>query len=112
MSRLHFYSSSDIPGTIFPAFTNMVRDGQEVFEIPYDTSKYSNIQPFGSIQPSRHKIDYRSDVRKSEDLAGKSPQTMRVNLKTFRSHPHIVGCSSESMVGGTTETSLTNHPVL
>ena len=27
MSRLHYYFISDIPGTIFPAFTSMGRDG-------------------------------------------------------------------------------------
>ena len=56
-SRLHYYIESDIPGTIFPAFSNMVRDSQEVFEIPHDTSKYAIIQPFPGVEPSRHKID-------------------------------------------------------
>ena len=64
----------------------------------------------GDVEPSRFKIDFRSDVRKSEDLLGKSSQTMRENLNTFTSYPYIVGCSPEN--GNTTETSLTNHPVL
>ena len=62
----------------------------------------------GDVEPSRFKIDLRSDVRKSEDLLGKSSQTMRENLNTFTSHPYIVGCSPYSA----TEASLTNHPLL
>ena len=63
----------------------------------------------GDVEPSRFKIDFRSDVRKSEDLLGKSSQTMRENLNTFTSYPYIVGCSP--MNNSNTETSLTNHPI-
>ena len=110
MSRLHFYSSSDIPGTILPAFTNMVRDGQEVFEIPYDTSNYAHLQQFADVDPARVTVDMRTENRKSQDLQGKSPQTMRANLKIFRSHPYIVSCGP--MNDGVSEASLTHHPVL
>ena len=61
------------------------------------------------VGPSRHKIDERSDTRKSEDLLGKSPQTMRENLNTFRSHPYIVGCSPIN--DSPTVASLTHHSV-
>ena len=60
------------------------------------------------VEPSRHKIDFRSEILKSEDLHGKSKQTMRENLNTFRSHPHIVACSPTK--GG--EASVTHHSVL
>ena len=71
MSRLHYYLNADIPDTIYPAFANMKRDGQEVYELPYHTSLFSNIQPMG-VEPARMKIDFRSEVRKTEDLLGKS----------------------------------------
>ena len=56
------------------------------------------------------KIDLRSDFRKSEDLLGKSSQTMRENLNTFTSHPYILDCSPEG--DGVPYASLTHHPVL
>ena len=67
MSRLYYYHISDIPGMIFPAFKNMARDGQEVFEIPYHTSLYTQVglSCKEDDEPSRMKIDLRSNTRKS-----------------------------------------------